>query len=73
MSKKELKFDEALAQLTEVITKLESGSLPLEDSMELYKEGMMLSAECHKKLEKIEQDVVKLVDDSGAVSEFEDA
>jgi len=69
-AKKEVKFDEALQQLEGIIHKLEAGNLPLEESIELYKKGMTLSTECHQKLQKIEAEVVKLVDESGNVSEF---
>jgi len=68
---KEIKFDEALVQLEGIIGKLEAGSLPLEEAIELYKEGMTLSTTCHTKLQKIEEEVVKLVDASGNISEFE--
>jgi len=69
--KKEIKFDEALMQLEEIIRKLEAGSLPLEEAIELYKQGMTLSTTCHTKLQKIEEEVVKLVDAAGKVSDFE--
>ena len=71
--KKEVKFDEALQQLEGIIRKLEAGNLPLEESIELYKEGMTLSTESHKKLQKIEAEVVKLVDASGNISEFDES
>ena len=70
--KKELKFDEALAEFEGIIRKLEAGNLPLEEAIELYKQGMTLSANCHAKLQKIEAEVVKLVDASGNVSEFDE-
>ena len=68
--KKEVKFDEALQKLEGIIHKLEAGNLPLEESIELYKKGMALSTDCHQKLQKIEADIVKLVDASGNISEF---
>jgi exodeoxyribonuclease VII small subunit len=71
--KKEVKFDEALTALEGIIRKLEAGNLPLEESIELYKDGMMLSTECHQKLQKIEAEVVKLVDASGNVSDFDES
>jgi len=71
-AKKEVKFDEALQQLEGIIRKLEAGNLPLEESIELYKDGMLLSTDCHQKLQKIEAEVVKLVDASGNVSEFDE-
>lgn len=72
-AKKQVKFDEALQQLEGIIRKLEAGNLPLEESIELYKEGMKLSTECHKKLQKIEAEVVKLVDADGDISEFDES
>lgn len=71
--KKELKFDESLQQLEGIIRKLEAGNLPLEEAIELYKEGMTLSTDCHQKLQKIEAEVVKLVDASGNISEFDES
>ena len=71
--KKEVKFDEALEKLEGIIRQLEVGNLPLEEAITLYKEGMMLSADCHKKLQKIEAEVVKLVDATGNISEFDES
>jgi exodeoxyribonuclease VII small subunit len=68
----EVKFDEALQQLEGIIRKLEAGNLPLEEAIELYKEGMTLSTQCHQKLQKIEAEVVRLVDAAGNVSEFDE-
>jgi len=69
----EVKFDEALGQLEKIIRQLETGNMPLEQSIELYKKGMTLSSECHKKLEKIEAEIVKLVDTAGNISEFNES
>jgi len=69
----EIKFDEALQQLEGIIQRLEAGNLPLEESIELYKQGMTLSTDCHKKLQKIEAEVVKLVDNAGNVSDFDES
>lgn len=71
--KKEIKFDDALQQLEGIIRRLEAGNLPLEESIELYKEGMTLSTDCHQKLQKIEAEVVKLVDASGNMSDFDES
>lgn len=71
MSEPKMNFDEALNQLEQVVRQLEAGNLPLERSIELYKQGMFLSNECHQKLQKIESEVAKLVDASGNVTDFE--
>ncbi len=44
-------FEENLSTLSEITKKLETGSLTLEESVELYKKGLTLSAECTKQLE----------------------
>ncbi len=52
-----LKFEEALAALGEIVNKLESGEVSLEESIELYEKGMKLSKKCTELLEKAEQKV----------------
>ena len=69
---KEIKFDEALQQLESIISKLETGNLPLEESIELYKKGKSLSTFCHHKLQRIETEIIKLVDESGNIGEFDE-
>lgn len=71
MSEPKMNFDEALSQLEQIVRQLEGGNLPLERSIELYKQGMSLSNECHQKLQQIEAEVAKLVDTSGNVTDFE--
>lgn len=45
-----LSFEEAMKRLDEIAAALESGSEPLERSLELYAEGAGLIALCEKKL-----------------------
>lgn len=44
-------FEGSLAQLEEIVKKLESGENSLEESIELYKKGASLCAECSAYLE----------------------
>ena len=46
----EIKFEEALKQLEEIVNKLESGDLTLDKSLEEYEEGVRLIRLCQKKL-----------------------
>ena len=57
----EKKFEELLQELQEIVTRLESGKLSLEESVELYQKGMALSLECKKRLEQAKEVVVKKV------------
>lgn len=46
-----INFEAAFAALQEIITKLESSDLPLEEALRLYEEGKKLSDQCAKLLE----------------------
>lgn len=45
-----MKYEEGMQRLTEIVTKLEAGGLPLEEAVTLYAEGAALAAECEKEL-----------------------
>lgn len=60
-----LSFEEAMEHLEEVVERLESGDIPLEESIRLFEEGMKLSRYCGQKLEKLEQQVEMLVQENG--------
>lgn len=50
-------FEVAMAELEEVVRKLESGSVALEDSIALYERGAALKAHCDAKLRAAEERV----------------
>ena len=58
---KNIKFEEALAELEEQVRLLESGELSLEESLEVYKYGVELSKVCTGKLEAVKKEVEKIV------------
>lgn len=73
-AKQELRFEEALGRLEEIVRHLERGDMPLNDSLALYEEGTGLIAACSKMLDDAEQKVVKLKkgpDRSPIESDFE--
>jgi exodeoxyribonuclease VII, small subunit len=47
----EIKFEDALKKLEKIVTELEDGTLPLDDALGKYEEGIKLSGLCAKKLE----------------------
>ena len=47
-------FEKSLARLEEVVRRLESPQLSLDDAMKLFEEGVELSRECQKQLEDAE-------------------
>lgn len=60
-------FEKRLTRLEEIVTKMESGDLSLEDSLKFFEEGVKLSRECNTQLTQAEQKVKVLlsVDSSG--------
>jgi exodeoxyribonuclease VII small subunit len=48
-------FETAIAELESIVTKLEQGDLPLEQSLALFERGVQLSRFCHAKLEDAER------------------
>ena len=52
MAAKKATFEDNMKRLEEIVEALESGNLPLEDTVKLYKEGMTLSAQCGAALKK---------------------
>ena len=51
----ELSFEEALDGLTGLVEKLESGELPLEESVAAFEQGVKLSRRCESLLDQAEQ------------------
>jgi exodeoxyribonuclease VII small subunit len=59
----ELSFETAYAELESIIAKLESGDLPLDDSVTLFERGRQLSEHCQALLDKAELRVNQLTAD----------
>lgn len=59
----EKKFENALERLEKIVKELESGDLPLEQSLKLFEEGIKLSRICNKRLEDAERRVDILLKD----------
>jgi len=53
----EIKFEDALTRLEEIVEKLEEGDLPLEESLSAFEEGIKLSRVCAKLLNEAERKV----------------
>lgn len=58
-------FDKALEELRGVVTRLEEGGLPLEESIALYERGAALHEHCGQLLDSAELRVQRLVDGAG--------
>ena len=55
-----LKFEEAIAKLDDIVKRLERGDVPLDKTLELFQEGTALIKYSGDKLDNAEQIVVKL-------------
>ncbi len=55
--KKEMSFEEKLNRLNEIVGKIEGETLPLQQTLSLYKEGKTLIGELQKELSEAEKKV----------------
>ena len=56
-------FETALKKLEEVVGKLESGEVSLDQSLKLFEQGITLVRQCSKRLDEVESKVQVLVSD----------
>ena len=64
---KEPFFEEAMKGLESVVERLESGEIPLEESIRLFEEGMKLSEICRKRLDEADRKIEILLRKPGGV------
>ncbi len=57
---KTLSFEKALALLEDIVAKLESGRVDLEDSIKIYERGEALRKHCESKLAEAEARIEKI-------------
>ena len=63
-------FEENLNRLKEIVRLIQSGELSLDESIEVFKEGIELSKYLEEKLSSIEQKAVKIFENN-ELSDFE--
>jgi exodeoxyribonuclease VII small subunit len=66
----DLTFEAALAQLEEIVGKLEAGDLPLDEALALFEQGQKLAGVCGAKLDEAQLKVQQLAS-SGQLEPFE--
>jgi exodeoxyribonuclease VII small subunit len=63
---KDIKFEDALQRLEQIVDQLEAGDLALEESLKVFEEGVALARRCAKYLEEAEKRIELLTkDDAG--------
>ena len=68
---KEMTFEEKIKELETIVSELESGEIDLDSSIEKYTNAMKLVKECDEKLKNVEEQINKIVTESGSLEEFE--
>ena len=61
---KKLSFETALAELEQIVQKLERGDVPLEESVAIYERGKSLKRRCEELLRQAEARVEKITLDA---------
>ena len=57
-------FESQLAALEKIVRELERGDLPLEESLELFEQGVRLSRQCQERLSQAERRIEVLLRDA---------
>ena len=65
----EMTLEEAFVRLDGMVERLETRGIPLEESFQIYKEGMELLKKCNDKIDTVEKKKLQ-VNKSGEYSEF---
>ena len=63
----DLAFEDALNKLETYVRQLEQGDLTLEDSLNIFEEGMELAKFCSKKLDDAEQKIQLVLEKDGDI------
>lgn len=56
-------FEDSFGRLQQAIEQLEQGGLPLEAALDLFEQGMVLTASCHTILDRAELRLTRLIDE----------
>lgn len=63
----DMSFEQALTELEKIVTSLESGQAPLEDSISSYERGIALKKICETKLNEAQEKIEKIsINSNGA-------
>lgn len=68
---KNITFEAAMSRLEEITKALDGEKLPLDEAIELYKEGVELSAFCKEKLDNAKMQI-SVLDENGHERKYEE-
>ncbi|MCU0607562.1 MAG: exodeoxyribonuclease VII small subunit [Candidatus Edwardsbacteria bacterium] len=58
------KFEQALARVEQIVERMESGEIELDQALSLYREGTELMAKCQAALQEVQRSITTLTRDS---------
>ena len=67
----EMSYEDSLERLEEIVQRLESGKLPLDESLQLFEEGSRLTKVCQRRLTEAELRIEKLMADGVRTEDIE--
>ena len=70
MAESKQKFEDAIAQLEQIVEEIESDAIALEDALNKYQKGVTLVKYCQDKLAEVEQKIKILDTNSGTLDDF---
>lgn len=65
-------FEQSLAELESIVTRLEQGDVPLEEALDAFQEGMKLSKQCKETLTKAEKTLAKIMNEANEEFDFDE-
>ncbi|BDR56076.1 exodeoxyribonuclease VII small subunit [Xylocopilactobacillus apis] len=69
-SEKELSFEEQMQKLEGIVKQLEEGNLPLQESIDRFKEGVSISKSMEKTLSEAQKSISSIIDEDGNIKDF---
>ena len=60
-----MKFEASMARLDEIVNELEKNEMPLDESIQLFEEGLKLVRACNEKLNEFETQVKDIMERNG--------
>jgi exodeoxyribonuclease VII small subunit len=66
----EMSYEDSLERLEQIVQRLESGQLPLDESLRLFEEGTNLTKLCQKRLTEAELRIERLMADGERTEEM---